>query len=187
MPKPLPSPEMLRKLLRYDPETGKLFWRERFPESFSDGGHGGKIAACRAWNTRYSGKEALGYIQSNGYKAGGIGGKKIKAHRAVWAVIYEEWPLADIDHINGDGTDNRESNLRDVSKRTNMMNKKMMSNNQSGIQGVYWHKAARKWAAFIGVNGKVEYLGIFTSKKDAVRARQDAEKKYGYHPNHGRS
>ena len=65
--KSLPSPEMLNKLLRYDAETGKLFWKERHPSFFE----GCEIKSKR-WNNRFSGKEALTAIETYGYKHGHI-------------------------------------------------------------------------------------------------------------------
>ena len=86
----------------------------------------------------------------------------------------------DVDHINGRYTrhDNRKSNLRVCTRAQNSKNKVFMSNNTSGCIGVTWHKGANKWMASITVDGKEIYLGLFTDKDDAVKARIDAEEKY---------
>jgi len=79
MTKPIPTPEMLRKLLRYDPETGKLFWRERPVEMFADTGRGGSKGSAARWNGRFSGKEAFTAISGSGYLTGGIFSKIFQA------------------------------------------------------------------------------------------------------------
>ena len=56
--KPLPSQEVLRQLLRYEPETGKLFWRERTPDMFSADGRDPEWKA-RNWNSKLAGREAF--------------------------------------------------------------------------------------------------------------------------------
>ena len=175
----LPSPELLRKLLRYDPETGKLFWRERGEGLFST------PAACKRWNTRYAGTEALATIRERGYRCGGIFAVMYRAHRVIWAMETGEWPSEYIDHINGDTSDNRISNLRDVSVSENGKNQKRPASNTSGAVGVHWDGRRGNWVARIyGSHG--EYVGAFTNYDDAVAARKAAEARHGYHGNHGR-
>ncbi len=84
----------------------------------------------------------------------------------------------DIDHINRDKLDNRRSNLRLCSRTENSRNKNKSKNNTSGISGVYWHKAAKKWAARIRAPGKSVHLGVFDDINLAKKVRQDAERKY---------
>jgi len=81
--KDLPTPEMLRNLLRYDPETGKLFWQERPVEMF-----GGKDPqrAQKIFNTRYAGVEAFTCVNAVGYKNGRIFNQGLTAHRVAWAM-----------------------------------------------------------------------------------------------------
>lgn len=83
-----------------------------------------------------------------------------------------------VDHINHDIKDNRKSNLRIVSSSQNGMNRKLNSNNTSGISGVHWNKGEEKWIARIGVDGKRIHLGSYDSFEDAVTARKTAEDKY---------
>ena len=108
------------------------------------------------------------------------------AHRVAWALYHGKWPDKQIDHINGNPLDNRIKNMRVVSVRENGKNKKRPSTNTSGIIGVYWNKASSKWVAQIGVNRKTIFLGSYDNITDAANARQTAEKKYNFHPNHGR-
>lgn len=185
--KPFPSPMSLRKLLRYDPETGKLFWKERGPEWFKCGARSAAHNA-NTWNTKYAGKEAICTVNSHGYKTGGVFDRIVKAHRVVWAIEYGEWPNGHIDHISGDRLDNRVDNLRVVNDKINRRNHKMRSDNKSGRVGVCYLKAARKWHAYINDDlGNHLRLGTYAKKECAIKARQRAEIEHGYHQNHGRS
>ena len=186
MSKPLPSPELLRKLLRYEPETGKLFWRERPESMFMDGWQTASTSAA-SWNSRYAGNMAMSARNNVGYLHGSIFYRSHKAHRVIWAMYHGEWPTDDIDHINGVKDDNRISNLRSVSHYENCRNQKKSRANTSGVTGVYWHKARRKWVSRIMVDGKHKNLGIFRSKSDAIKARKSAEVEHGFHANHGRT
>lgn len=159
-----------KKLLSYDPETGVFVWLSRSGNR------------SNSWNAKYAGRQAGGIDRPDGY----IKIKGSYAHRLAWAFVHGSWPLADIDHINGDKSDNRIANLREVDRKRNMRNAPRSSSNSSGITGVKWHARARKWQAQITVDGREVYLGLFASKKEAAIARKHAEKKHGFHPNHGR-
>ena len=182
MPKPLPTPELLRKLFRYDPETGKLFWRVRAADLFADGNQG----RCAAWNTRYAGKEAFTSCDGKGYMGGRIFNRAALAHRVIWTIEMGAWPEDQIDHINGVRNDNRIVNLRAVTSTENNRNARLSARSKSGVLGVWWNKAANKWRAGIRSGGKDVHLGTFTCFDSAVAARRRADIKYGYHENHGR-
>lgn len=181
----LPAPEDIRKLLRYEPDTGKLYWLERTPDLFEDGKQSAETV-CRRWNTRYAGKEALTSDNGKGYRQGAIFSRVYFAHRVIWAIAHNEWPADQIDHINGVKNDNRIENLRAVTNQENHKNQKLSSNNTSGVTGVYWRPARRKWQVRIYVNGRLLHLGLYVNKDEAVAARKAAEVKYGFHENHGR-
>lgn len=183
--KALPSQETLRQLLRYEPATGKLFWKERDAEWFIPGARRSTEHVCALWNARYAGTEALAHIDAYGYKVGAIFGVGRKAHRVIWMLVNGE--AADqIDHINGVRHDNRISNLRKVSPLENSRNVKRTNRNYSGVVGVKWDKRAFKWIAEIKVNGSASQIGRFDLFWDAVAARRKAEVDLGFHPNHGR-
>tara|TARA_R110000764_G_C10905114_1_gene371980 strand:- start:75 stop:641 length:567 start_codon:yes stop_codon:yes gene_type:complete len=184
--KQLPPPELLRQLLRYDPKTGKLFWRERGAELFNPTKGRGANHACAQWNSRFARKEAFTSNDNKGYKCGLIFGKGYFAHRVIWAMTQNEWPAAQIDHINGVRDDNRVGNLRAVTNRENCKNRRVRSDNSSGSTGVYFYAHQGIWVATICANGKNKYLGRFLNKDDAITARKEAEVKYGFHPNHGK-
>lgn len=75
-----------------------------------------------------------------------------------------------VDHINGNGLDNRESNLRICNRRQNGWNRRINKNNTSGYRGVSWHKRQRKWAASIHLKGKGIAIGYYTTAECAARA-----------------
>lgn len=83
-----------------------------------------------------------------------------------------------VDHINGDITDNRKSNLRICVNSENLRNRGAQRNNKSGYKGVSWHKPTGKWVAMICINKKRKYLGVFINKKDAAIAYNEASIKY---------
>ena len=170
--KDLPPVELLRKLLRYEPETGKLFWMER-------------VDASQSWNTRYAGSDA-GAIHSRGYVHVSLLGSRYKAHRLVWAMITGAAPSGDIDHINGDRSDNRAENLRDVDGHENRKNSKLQANNKTGVPGVFYRTDRGRWIAYIKVMGKRKHIGTFDSFDDAVSARMIEARRLGFHENHGR-
>ena len=170
--KQLPSIEYLRQRLRYEPETGKLYWRddETMP---------------RHWRTRYVGREALTADNGKGYKTGLVNGKALQSHRVAWAIYYGRWPDEVIDHINHNPADNRIVNLRETTVAGNMRNQAKRKNNTSGITGVYWYDRHQKWMASIRAGGAIKHIGYFASIEDAVAARKAAEAQYGFHANHG--
>ena len=183
--KSLPTPELLRKLLRHEPGTGRMFWECRQIDMFEDGARGGALASMRTWNTKNAGKRAFTTKLYSGYLVGAIFGDSFRAHRVIWALHYGEWPNKQIDHINQDRTDNRIVNLRDVTNRENSMNRTIQKNNSSGVTGVCWYNRDSKWAAYIMVSGEKIHLGYYDTIKSATNARFKANMKYGFSPNHG--
>jgi len=174
--------EVLQRYLDYTPETGALKWRARTPDMFEAKKVSADIA-CRRWNGRCAGKSAL-VPTSHGYLTVRINRRPFYAHRVIWAMLYGSVGGLEIDHINGDRSDNRPANLRVVTRRDNMRNKRMSDKNTSGVTGVSPTENG-KWLAAIGGAETREYLGIFADFDEAVAARRDAEQRHGYHPNHG--
>lgn len=181
---PLPSPDVLRQLLRYEPETGRLFWKERDIKWFADGGYSAQRRMA-VWNSAFSNKEAFTSFHRKGYKKGQIFEKQYLAHRVIWVIAHGAWPRQ-IDHINGDPADNRLTNLRSVTSQENQQNMSRARNNTSGCTGVTWDQAREKWIAQIQNGGRNVHLGRFSDRDEAICARKVAEAKYGFHANHGR-
>ena len=98
-------------------------------------------------------------------------GRHIKIHRVIL-------PGEFVDHINHNKGDNRKVNLRIVSSSQNNINRKLPSNNTSGICGVKWRKRDERWESTITFQGKRYYLGMFDDYNDAVKARKEAEKRF---------
>jgi len=89
-------------------------------------------------------------------------------------------PKEHIDHKDSDPTNNRWCNLREATNAENSRNAKKHVKNTSGVKGVYWHRLAQKWAAYITVDYEVVYLGLFSNLADAARTRQlAAERLHG--------
>jgi hypothetical protein len=143
--------QRLRLLLDYNPGTGRFTWRVN---------RGG---------TAVKGSEA-GAIHNKGYRSIKVDRKNYLEHRLVWLWEYGEWPSNELDHVNRIKTDNRLSNLRDVTRSENMQNTPARSNNLSGFKGVSWHDGAGSWMAGIMANGKSTYLGCFNTPEEAYAA-----------------
>lgn len=177
--------EIVRELLDYDPETGLFFWKERNIAWFEDGKRWKAHHKKQAWNKKWAGKVAFSNNNSEGYLQGVLLGNNVKAHRVVWLWMFGENPFGEIDHKDGDRSNNSLENLRDVTKSQNQRNTFIRKTNKSGRVGVYFHKASNKWSANIRDDRTQVHLGVFTSKEEAIKCRQLAEIKYGYDKRHG--
>lgn len=175
----------LREMLSVD-ERGNLVWLMRPANHFRGTESRSQAHAANNWNSRYTGKQALTCVDASGHLQGRINGRLIYAHRAVWAIHYGTWPDHSIDHINGDPSDNRIENLRDVPHVANMRNTSGHRTNTSGVNGVSRYKRHGNWVASITVNGKSIHLGYFNTVEEAAAARAAADARYGFHENHGR-
>mgnify|MGYP003321531520 CR=1 FL=1 len=179
LPEPKVSVEILEELFDYNPLTGFLTNKYRPRKYFTRDNN------YTQFNLYRKGKRAGGFGEKT--RTLNLLNKKYMEHRVIWALYYKEWPSKGlvIDHINGDPFDNRIHNLRLVTIRENAMNTKLSSKNKSGVTGVSLHGGG-KWQSKITSNGKSYYLGLFSNFDDAVKARKQAETKYGFHENHGR-
>ena len=175
------DPSLLAEIFRYD-ESGEVYWRERKPSHFDS-----SIAACRQFNKLFRGKRALATTDTHGYCQGRIAGKLHLAHRVIWALHYGRWPEGQIDHINGDRTDNRIENLREVDATGNARNAKLRRDNTSGVTGVSYRNDSGCWIVQIATDSGRKEIGRFSTKEAASLARKRAEAQYGYHANHGRT
>lgn len=138
--------DKLKEVLRYEPESGLLFWTNKAHKSVK--------------NKQAGTSNHLGYIvilfQSKPYYA----------HRLAWLFTYGKFPDQMIDHIDGNTSNNKINNLRDVDNQTNQINRhKPRIDNKCGFMGV--SKYRNKWKAQIKRNGVVKYLGLYATPQEA--------------------
>lgn len=148
--------EEVRSLLDYDPVTGEFTWKWRndyLPQ----------------WNARYAGRRA-GSLTRDGYCSIRLGGHHHKAHRLAWLHFYGELPSAQIDHINGERSDNRIANLRLATQIQNSANAGIRRANKSGFKGVSWDRGRRKFRAQIRNGITNTHLGRFDTPEEAHAA-----------------
>lgn len=178
----MPTHEEALRLFAYDADRGVLIWRERPVADFRAGKYSAhRIAA--AWNKKNAGTLA-GTLQPTGHRYIQVGGKKRIAHGLIWLYVHGEWPSGPIDHEFGVHAGDHVEKLRIASQSENMKNQKLHSVNTSGFNGVNWQK--NRWRSRIKADGKCIHLGFFKDKADAIKARIEANVKYGFHENHGR-
>lgn len=151
----------LQELLEYAPETGAFRWRVN--------------------RTSVRAGTVAGRLDSKGYRQISVDGQRYAAHRLAWLYVNGEWPMHEVDHVNGIRDDNRIANLRDVARIINMRNKRRYRN-ASGLPIGIQHRGD-VWHSHIG--GR--YIGSFVCLGAAVAARRSAEAQLGYHANHGRA
>jgi hypothetical protein len=177
----LPSKAFLDQVLKYDPDTGEIYWRVRPVTLFTLGTSKDRPRsaehACNQWNSRWAGKSAA-CLKSDGYRYMHLNYRTELVHRVAWKIMTGADPI-EIDHIDGNRSNNKWSNLRNGTKSDNLRNVALKSNNTSGHHGVSFSKRQQKWIASI-------WLGSFDSKEEATEIRKKYETLLGYHANHGR-
>lgn len=175
------SKKLLQECFIYDESTGLLTWKSRPSSHFKSERY------RKAFNKRMSGKIAGSIDIQTGYIKLSISDKTYYAHRIIMELSGFGTKDFQIDHINGNKSDNRLCNLRVVDGEGNAKNQKRAINNSSGYVGVTWSKDMLKWRAAISINKKLTHIGYYDSIEDAVAARKGMELKNGYHSNHGRN
>lgn len=141
----------LRELFAYDPSTGAIHWK--------DGGAGR--------NT----EKPAGSPNGDGYISIRFGGKNYRAHRVVWAIHFGDVPPGmQVDHINGNRSDNRVENLRLATNKQNSINSHVPVRTLSGFRGVYRRPNENKWRAQIKDGLKSVTLGYFHTPEEAHAA-----------------
>jgi hypothetical protein len=147
------SLERLRDVLRYEPGTGKFFWTRMH----------------RGVRRPEAGTLKSGYVQLS------IDHITFKAHRLAWLYCHERWPKGDIDHIDGDRSNNRISNLREISRAGNLQNLRKPRGNKHGVLGV--HCNGDRFMAMICVNYKKIYLGTYDTIEQAAQAYLEGKRR----------
>lgn len=155
----IPTPDRLREAFDYEPETGLLTWR------------------IRTSNRSFIGREA-GSPDGQGYRILMLDKCLLRTHRVAFAHYHGTWPTGFIDHINGNRSDNRISNLRDVSNAENLQNNwKPQKNSTTGLRGAVRTKYPGVYTAEISVNKVRHRLGTFRSPEEAHAAYLEAKRK----------
>jgi hypothetical protein len=151
--KPLPPATELSRIYHYDPETGAFYWRKARP-----GRSGGKGAPA---GFRRRGRAILR-----------VNNEEFYAYRIAYALMTGEDPgKKDIDHVNGDCSDDRWANLRCVSRGQNLYNRQGYSHpgrKGTGFKGVY--KRGEKYFGSVFFKGKTVYLGTFSTPEEGAVA-----------------
>ena len=149
MARQLPSIERVRELLAYDQTTGELTWR-------------------RSTNRRIRVGSVAGG-RHEGYIVISVDGVSIYAHRIAWLLTHGKWPAGEVDHKNGNGTDNSIDNLREGPRKVNMQNiRKAKVTSKSGMLGVRQRNGSFK--ARIAIDGRDVLLGSFATADEAHAA-----------------
>lgn len=152
------SPDVVRSLLRYEPETGNFIRLVQTSRRIKVGDVAG-------------GKNAIGYIQVS------VAGHVCLAHRLAWFYMTGEWPKDQIDHINGDRSDNRWSNLREADKALNMQNQRRAPkhNRSTGLLGA--SKSRYGYRSQIWISDQHYHLGYYKTAEEAHQAYLVAKRK----------
>lgn len=156
-----PTVERLRQLVNYSPETG-VFIR------------------CVRTSNRIRIGDVVGSITSKGkckYLRANIDGNLYYLHQLAWLYMTGEWATKEIDHKDGNGLNNRWANLRLATHAQNSQNRKPASNNKSGVKGVCWDTARKRWLVTISADKKQCHIGRFVDKEVAMLAYQAAAQK----------
>jgi hypothetical protein len=171
--KPIPfSQSELKQMFDYDADTGVLTRKYRHD-------------ARPQWNTQHAGKQA-GHLHSSGYIHVRVNGHLYKAHRLIFKLVHGDEPL-EIDHINGNPSDNRINNLKSSDIKQNMRNQKKYCNNSSGFTGVRFKNRGhpKPWSAYWNdENGKRKEKS-FATKEEAIAHREKMIEGMGYSERHG--
>ena len=130
---------------------------------YEDGRFVNRISRGRAKEGERAGTEDV-----HGYRRILIDGKKYYEHHLVWFWLYEEWP-DEIDHIDGDRSNNTPDNLRICTRTENCFNAKRETG-QSGLKGAYLDKRNLQWYSKIQIGGQVKFLGNHGSAEEAHAA-----------------
>lgn len=161
--------EELKKHIHYDPFTGEFL----------------RIGYYDGWGNYVKTENKLDKLSGEGYLILSIQGNRYKAHRLVFLYVDNIPVNSDfyVDHINGDRSDNKYSNLRMVDISTNMKNKGLYVNSSTGVIGV--SKFGDRFRARINVNGRRISLGLFDTIEEAAKVRKEYEILLDYSENHG--
>lgn len=170
------SHDALLKRLRYEPHSGKFFWRPKTPDMYEDSHRRTKETKCAAWNALFAGSEA-GTRRPDGYLQIALDGNCYLAQRLALFYVNGFWPPEQVDHKDMVRSNNQLSNLRLATRSQNHANKNF-GDNTSGVRGVSWCSRDKKWLAQIKINGKNHRLGVFETVDAAAEVFKAAKLKH---------
>jgi hypothetical protein len=137
-------------------------------------------------NTRHKIGEVAGYLGKDGYRRLAVKGITYSEHRLAWLYVYGKFPELILDHIDGNPSNNKISNLREVTQNQNQYNSKLRKDSSSGIKNVRWSKWQNKWQVTVKVLGKEKFFGYFEDLEFAELVATEVREKYhGIYANHG--
>lgn len=166
----LPSAEYLRACFDYSRTTGKLWWKERPLEHFSNA-HDQNV-----WNSRQAGAVISHANAKSGYIDVYLNNRRYRTHRIIWKLVTGKEPPKSIDHENGNPADNRWDNLRVATQNEQQWNRPISKNNTSGYKGVARNRG--KWLAMIMIKRTHHHLGRFDTPEQASAAYEAAARKF---------
>lgn len=153
--------ERVREVFDYDDETGLLRWRVSPAGRIKVGTAAGRKKPDRDGHLRV-------FVDGRGYFT----------HRLVWLHVHGVWPSGHIDHIDGNGANNRIGNLRDVTPAVNAQNQRAgHRDSASGILGVHYAKRFGRWTARIWASGRMHHLGGYDTADEAAAAYLAAKRR----------
>lgn len=158
----------LKIQFKYDEITG-VFTRLNFRDCHFN------LISCNYTITGDNGKR--------GYKRVSINGKRYLLHKLAILYTTGKYPEGEVDHIDGDTSNNSIANLRDVGKLENRKNLKLYKNNKSGHVGVGLKDG--KYFAQAQCNNIFHFRGYFTTLEEAIDARLKLNVELNFHDNHG--
>ena len=141
----------LKEIFNYDSDTGVFRWK-----------------TVNKFSTMKVGDIAGNIDKTTGYCGIKYNSRRYKSHRLAWLYVYRKIPVDKvIDHVDGNPSNNRISNLRLCLQSENMRNRKIGRDNKSGHKGVSWHKSSGKWKVQVSVDSKVVHLGLYITREEA--------------------
>lgn len=136
------SQELLQNIFHY--ENGSLFRKKQIGDNTLIG----KLAGRK----------------NHAYRAVSVKGKEYMEHRVIFMLHHGYLP-PEVDHIDGNKTNNRIENLRPATHAENLRNQKLRICNTSGVKNVGWAKREQRWRVRLTINGKDKHIGYFKDRE----------------------
>jgi hypothetical protein len=141
------SQEFIKQKFDYDPIKGELIYKEHSWKKLK--GHKAGFASNGYWKVYLKYEDKAQYL----------------AHLVIWMWVFGKLPLGEIDHINGNRSDNRIENLRDISHRENICNQK--KHRDGKLPGCSFQGDHKKFRVRYRIKGKLMHGGYFNTEEEA--------------------